>query len=473
MSERYDLVIVGGGIAGLACALSAPPAGRIAVVDKGEAGAGSSPLAQGGIAAAVGAGDSPERHAEDTIAAGAGLCDEAVVRDVCAQGPEVVDWLISLGCAFDRASDGSLDLAREGGQSVARSVHRADATGVEIVRALRTAARGRAERMPVRATALLLDASGRCGGVLTKDGPVRGGAVLLATGGCGALWSATTNAPGATGDGLALALAAGARLADLEFMQFHPTALDDGRPGRVLLTEALRGAGATLVDERGERFVDELAPRHVVAKAILERGGAWLDGRGVERLEERFPTVISGARARGFDPLTQTLPVTPAAHYFIGGVAAEPNARTSIPGLLAAGESAATGMHGANRMAGNSLLEAVVLGRRAAASLDDGTGGAGAGSPAEPLLRVPDAAVPRLMWDGCGPFRDEIRLRGLVDALGRLPASLHHDLCRSIAEAALARRESRGVHQRTDFREPDPAFASRSVSNDLSAPRGR
>ena len=471
MAQAYDIVIIGGGIAGLACALSAPSGSSIVVVDKGESGAGSSPLAQGGIAAAVGPGDSVELHAADTIAAGAGLCDGAVVSDICGEGPDVIAWLIALGCLFDRSSDDALDLAREGGQTVGRSVHATDATGVEIVRVLREAARGRAERLSVRATALLLD-DGVCAGVQTDAGPINGRLTLMATGGAGALWAATTNAPGATGDGIALALAAGATLADLEFMQFHPTALDDGKPGRALLTEALRGDGATLVDEKGERFVDELAPRHVVAKAIVERGGAWLDCRSIERLEERFPTVVASARARGFDPLRQTLPVSPAAHYFIGGVAVDARAGTSIPGLFAAGECAASGMHGANRMAGNSLLETVVLGRRAAAGLTDAPG-AGPGTPVAPALGTPDPSVPRLMWDGAGPFRDEFRTRGLIDALEQLPASLHHDLCELVARSALERRESRGVHQRTDFRVTDPAFARRSVSNDLPAPPRR
>ncbi len=468
MTERYDIVIIGGGIAGLACALTAPAGTRVAVVDKGEERAGSSPLAQGGIAAAVGPDDSVELHAADTIAAGAGLCDEAIVGDVCGEGPGAVAWLEGLGCRFDRRADGSRDLAREGGQTVGRSVHATDATGFEIVRALRSAAAGRATRVPARAVALLV-AGGRCVGVLTDDGPVMGRGILLATGGAGALWAATTNASGATGDGVALAMAAGAQLADLEFMQFHPTALDDGSSGRILLTEALRGAGATLIDENGERFVDELGPRHLVAKAILERGRVFLDGRSIERLEERFPTVVAGARARGFDPLTQPLPVSPAAHYFIGGVFVDSRSRTSIPGLYAAGECAAGGMHGANRMAGNSLLESVVLGRRAAAMVDDERPGATEPEPPAELLGVPDVTIPRLMWDGCGPFRDEMRLRGLLDALDRLPASLHRELCRGIAGGALERRESRGVHQRTEFRTSEPAFAHRSVTNDLFA----
>jgi L-aspartate oxidase len=239
--------------------------------------------------------------------------------------------------------------------------------------------------------------------------------------------------------------------------------LDDGKPGRVLLTEALRGDGATLIDEHGERFVDELAPRHVVAKAILERGRVFLDCRSIERLEERFPTVIAGARSRGFDPATQPLPVSPAAHYFIG-----------LPGLFAAGECSASGMHGANRMAGNSLLESVVLGRRVAEMVDDEEPPAAGAPPEPPPVRLTphDVTIPRLLWDGCGPFRDEIRLRGLVDALERLPDSLHRELCLGIAGAALGRRESRGVHQRTDFRDPDPALGRRSVQNDLFAEPG-
>lgn len=483
MDQRFDIVIVGGGVAGLACALSTSDGTRVVVVDKGEAGAGSSPLAQGGIAAAVGPDDSPALHAEDTLGAGAGLCDEAVVRDICAEGPDVVAWLVKLGCAFDRGPDGELDLAREGGQSMGRSVHWADATGAEIVRALRVTARGRAERVRARATALLVR-GGRCAGVLTEAGPIFGRGVLLATGGAGAMWAATTNAPGATGDGIALALGAGALVADLEFMQFHPTALDDGSPTRALLTEALRGAGAILVDAAGVRFVDELAPRHVVTRAVLERGRAWLDCRPVPRLSERFPTVVAGARARGFDPTSEPLPVSPAAHYFIGGVAVDSSGRTSIPGLFAAGECAASGMHGANRMAGNSLLEAIVLGRRAAGALasEPETAGALASEPesagatvperrpgiagrqpAGRLLDPPHPDLPGLMWRGCGPFRNQEGLGRCIDALERLPESLHRELCALIARSALARRESRGVHMRMDFPQPDPGRAARRI----------
>jgi L-aspartate oxidase len=456
--DHYDLVIVGGGVAGLCAALSAPEGARIAVVDKGEAGAGSSPLAQGGLAAAVGAEDSVDLHVADTLAAGAGIADEAAVRDVCGEGPDAVAWLVKLGCAFDRDASGELDRAREGGQSVARSVHWRDSTGAEIVRALRAAARGRAERILERATALAV-VEGSCAGVHTEAGPVLGRATLLASGGAGALWAATTNAPGATGDGIAMALAAGVRLADLELMQFHPTALDDGRPQRVLVTEALRGAGAILVDAKGERFVDELAPRHVVTAAILERGRVFLDCRTVPELEERFPTVVAGARSRGFDPVSSALPVSPAAHYFIGGVAADTEGRTSMPGLWAAGECASTGMHGANRMAGNSLLEAVVVGRRVG-SIELGELPVDTGAP-EAMLGHLSSKVPGIMWERCGPRRDAAGLTAGLDELGAVEPSGHRALCEAIVTAALQRTETRGVHLRADAPSQDPSLARR------------
>ncbi|MCA1834253.1 MAG: L-aspartate oxidase [Actinomycetota bacterium] len=478
----YDLVIVGGGVAGLCAALSLPAGARVVVIDKGESEAGSSPLAQGGMAAAVGKDDSPPLHAEDTIKAGAGLCDEGVVADICSEGPDAIAWLQSLGCRFDEDADGSINLAREGGQSVARSVHARDATGAEIVRALRTAVRGRnIERVRSRATSLVSlgdtmalaypgrhpgENESRCVGVMTTDRRIfaaRG--VLLATGGAGALWGVTTNAPGATGDGIALALGA-ADVADVEFMQFHPTALAGTDGQRVLLTEALRGDGAILVDANGDRFVDELAPRHIVAKAILDHAPAYLDCRTIASVEEHFPTVATACRDRGLDIAHDPLPVSPAAHYFIGGVAVDAFGRSSLGGLFAAGECSSTGMHGANRLAGNSLLEAVVVGRRVGSLVRD---------EPEPPRVIPwtstesdflpmNAALPGILWKGAGPIRSDETLRTAMQELNGLPEGPHRSLALAIVEAAQNREESRGVHIRSDFPDADPHIARRRMA---------
>ncbi|MEN6539508.1 MAG: L-aspartate oxidase, partial [Mizugakiibacter sp.] len=385
----FDILVVGSGVAGLATALAAAPR-RVAVLTRGAPGEdGASRWAQGGIAAALGPGDSPAQHAADTLAAGQRLNDADAVSRLTAAAPDTVRWLDALGARFDRATDGAYALGREAAHAHARIVHaQGDASGAELMRALRAAVRA-APHVTVleRRTAFELARAGdgRVVGAWAhgERGPElwRAGAVVLASGGIGALYRYTTNPAYADGAGLALALAAGAELADLEFVQFHPTALAprDGERGQLpLLTEALRGAGAVLLDARGRRFMPalhadaELAPRDVVARAVwaeCERGGrAYLDAtRAVgDAFPARFPTVFAACAARGLDPRREPIPVVPAAHYYMGGVRVDAQARTSLPGLYAVGEAACSGVHGANRLASNSLLECVVTGRAAA-----------------------------------------------------------------------------------------------------------
>lgn len=519
---QFDVVVVGAGIAGLVAALDLAdlaPGARIAVVDKGMAGStGSTPLAQGGMAAAVGPGDSPGLHAADTIRAGDGLCDARAVAVATHEGPARVEDLIARGVRFDRTASGALDLAREGGQSVPRSAHRADATGAEIFRALRHATAGRITWVQGIACGLALAPSpGRrvVGAWVFRDeveaSPgfagqeagltlVLGRAVLLATGGCGGLYASTTNPDGATADGVALAYAAGAALIDLEFVQFHPTGLKaEGASGswRLLLTEALRGAGATLIDAAGRRFMPgvhpdaELAPRHVVTKAICDQpGGVWLDATsvGAQRLAAQFPTVLAGARRHGYDLAAEPAPVEPCAHYMIGGVATDLHGRASAPGLWAAGEVACTGVHGANRMAGNSLLQACVFAHRAAESIKaeldrrprapvDPTDGqplregvTGHSANVEALRAELRAA----MSAGAGPVRNRTSLEQAAKALDAVATALKPGpvlargdvevanlvtVGRLIVQSARLREESRGAHWRDDIPAPAPGWA--------------
>lgn len=474
---RADAVVVGGGLAGLWAVLHLPDDWDVLIVDKGRGpDLGSSPWAQGGMAVAVAPEDSPELHAADTLRAGAGACRTEAVDVVVSEAPGALEELIELGCVFDRGADGSLDLNREGGQSVARSVHAADATGREIMRVVVSQAMRRARRIVGSATRIVTS-DARCSGVrvVTEQGDleVLGRATMLAVGGCGALYEATTNPTVATGDGVALAWDVGAEVADCEFVQFHPTALGTGGLQRVLLTEALRGEGAIVVDESGKRFLldvhpdGELAPRDVVARAIAERRSAFLDARpiGAEHVRERFPNITAAVAEHGYDLTAEPIPIAPAAHYFLGGVTTDVWGRTTIPGLYAAGECAATGMHGANRMAGNSLAEAVVFGRRAASAM---ASDAPADAPAIPDVEEENDVTVRTMipdaWDrlraamttGAGLVRTKLSLRDAAAAVDELAAvstgSLHAGAVAAglICRSALERDESRGVHFRLD-----------------------
>ncbi|HVL80031.1 MAG TPA: L-aspartate oxidase [Actinomycetota bacterium] len=483
---QTDALVIGGGLAGLFAVLHLPDDWEVVVVDKGTARrSGSSPLAQGGMAVAVGPDDSPELHAQDTLRAGAGACHPAAVEVLVSEAPSALEALMGLGCEFDRTPEGALDLHREGGQSVHRSVHAADATGRELMRALVPHARRRATRVTGGAVSLsVLD--GRCVGavVSTPEGPlaIRSRGVLLATGGCGALYASTTNEDLSTGDGIALAAEAGAATTDLEFVQFHPTALGVGDgTQRALLTEALRGDGATLLGPDGWPLMDgvhpdrDLAPRDVVARAIAAAGPAVLDMRpvGADRLERRFPNVVAAVRRAGFDPVREPVPVTPAAHYLLGGVATDLWGRTSLDGLYAAGECAGTGVHGANRMAGNSLTEAVVFGRRAAIALareaPPGVPGPPAGVDPVPEGGEPWDELRAAMWAGAGLSRTDASLRETAEAVGSLAEGSSRAFALAaltssiVCRAARIRTESRGVHHRLDHPAPDPAWEGAHV----------
>jgi L-aspartate oxidase len=502
VGERADVVIVGAGVAGLMTGLelTAQKHGdrlRIVVLGKDALGVGAATgWAQGGIAAAVGEGDSPELHAADTLAAAAGIADRHAVEVLTREASECIAELVRFGAAFDRTDAGAFALGREGAHGRRRILHAGgDATGRTLLDVLVRAVRARPEiRVVERAVALdLICDDGRVSGVLAHvAGEHRvylGAAVVLATGGIGGLYLHTTNPLEACGEGLAMAARAGATLADLEFVQFHPTALDVGRDPMPLLTEALRGEGAVIVDDRGERFLAsvhpaaELAPRDVVARAMYERrragGRAFLDVRPIDDFARRFPTADALCRVAGVDPNGGLIPIAPAAHYHMGGVAVDAWGRSSLSGLWACGEVAATGVHGANRLASNSLLEGLVFAGRVARDIA-GTVPVAPSLPdrlacndASAFSVVADTtAIARLrsvMDEYVGVVRDH---EGLTTALARIERIAAADaslavvrramLSRAVAQAALSREETRGSHTRRDHPSARPEYEHRS-----------
>ena len=454
--ESRNVLVIGAGAAGLTAALEASGSGPVLIVSTTAPDGGSSNRAQGGIAAALDDDDTPSLHADDTLRAGRGLCRPSAVDVLVREGPAWIERLTALGVPFGPES------GLEGGHQRRRIHHVGGAeTGRALVAALWAEVRGHPtiELASGERVVALETAQGRCIGARTDRRVIHARAIILATGGYAALFARTTNPLGSRGEGVTLAYRAGAALADLEFVQFHPTALRDSG---ALLSEALRGEGALLLDEHGERFVDELAPRDEVARAIFARGGALLDLRPV-RLEH-FPSIVDAIRRTGLDPAIEPVPVSPAAHYTMGGVRTDLDGRTTVAGLFAAGECACTGVHGANRLASNSLLECVVFGGRAgraAAAEPAADPVAGSGRAPESPDAVTDD-VRDLLWRDAGVVRDEAGLTRVT----RSP----HALARLIGESALLRRESRGSHQRSDAPGEDPALARHVVLSRDAAP---